>query len=347
MQTKYVILSGVLILAATAGMVHSTHGKTGIAGATPATTPLNERRLVVAPGLVEPLSEEVKIGSELDGKLRQVMVDEGDRVARGQVIAVLENADYAARVELAKADVAERQAALERLLNGSRTEERREADAAVHEARAVLDTASAEWERRRTLLDQGAISRTEFDTAEREYRVAQARLEATRQHFALVDATARPDDRLRAEAEVRAAEAGLANAQALFEKTVVRSPIDAVVLRRYRKTGESVIAKDETPIVSLGSTGRLRVRVDVDETDVNRLRAGQPAWVRADAYGDRRFTGHVVRIGQILGPKNIATDRATEKLDTKILETLVELDPGQAIPVGLRVDAYIQVDSRR
>jgi HlyD family secretion protein len=346
MQTKYVILSGVLILAATAVMVHSTHGKTGIALASPAATPVNDRRLVVAPGLVEPLSEEVKIGSELDGKLRQVMVDEGDRVASGQVIAVLENADYAARVELAKADLAERKAALERLLNGARPEERRQADAAVSETHAVLDTASAEWERRRTLLDQGAISHTEFDTVEREYRVAQARLEAAQQHFALIDAAARSDDRMRAEAEIRAAEASLSNAQALFEKTVIRSPIDAMVLRRYRKTGESVIAKDETPIVSLGSTGRLRVRVDVDETDVNRLREGQPAWVRADAYGDRRFTGRVVRIGQILGPKNIATDRATEKLDTKILETLVELDPGQRIPVGLRVDAYIQVDSR-
>ena len=147
-------------------------------------------------------------------------------------------------------------------------------------------------------------------------------------------------------AEIRAAEASLSNAQALFEKTIVRSPLDAVVLRRYRKTGESVIAKDETPIVSLGATSRLRVRVDVDETDVNRLREGQKAWVRADAYGDRRFTGRVVRIGQILGPKNISTDRAAEKLDAKILETLVELDPGQTIPVGLRVDAYIQVDSR-
>jgi len=346
MQTKHVILSGALILAVTAVVVHSTYGKMAIPPAPPATASVNDRQMVVAPGLVEPTGEQVKIGSELDGKLRQVMVDEGDRVQRGQVIAVLENADYQARVDLAQADLAERRAALERLLNGSRAEERREADASVREARAVLDTASAEWERRRTLLDEGAISRTEFDAVEREFRVAQARLEAAQQHFALIDAAARPDDRLRAEAEIRAAEAGLANAQALLEKTIVRSPLDGVVLRRFRKTGESVIAKDETPIVSLGAAGRLRVRVDVDETDVNRLRVGQPTWVSADAYGDRRFTGHVVRIGQELGPKNISTDRATEKLDTKILETLVELDPGQSIPIGLRVDAYIQTGQR-
>ncbi|HUI54502.1 MAG TPA: efflux RND transporter periplasmic adaptor subunit [Bryobacteraceae bacterium] len=345
MQSKYVIIFGTALMAVTAGVLRSRH-TLETAPATVAAAPVESRTTIVAPGLVEPSSEEVRIGSELDGKLRVVNVDEGDRVARGQVIAVLENADYAARVELAKANLAERQAALERLLNGSRTEERREAAASVREAAAVLDSATAEWDRRKTLLTQGAISKTEFDSAEREYRVAQARLEAANEHFRLVDAAARQDDRMRAEAEVEAAQAERSNAEALLEKTIVRSPIDGVVLRRYRKTGESVIAKDETPIVSLGATGRLRVRVDVDETDVDHLRVGQAAWVRADAYGDRRFTGRVVRIGQELGPKNVQTDRATEKKDTKILETLLELDPGQKLPVGLRVDCYIQRDSR-
>jgi HlyD family secretion protein len=341
MQRKYVILSGIVLMAVTAGAVRSLHQKPDAPTAAAATPPA-ERRLVVAPGLIEPASEEVKVGSELDGKLRRVFVDEGETVRRGEVLAILENADYQARVDLAEARLAEQQASLDRLLNGSRTEERREAEAEMHEARAVLDTATDEYQRRRSLLSEGAISRTEFDTAEREYRVADARLEAARQHYALVNASARPDDRARAEAAIAAARAELANARALLEKTVTRSPLDGVVLRRYRKTGESVIAKDETPIVSLGSTGRLRVRVDVDETDVNRLAVGEPAWVSADAYGDRKFTGHVIRIGEILGPKNVRTDRATEKQDIKILETLVELDPGQHIPVGLRVDAYIQ-----
>ena len=346
MQSKYFVLSGIVLMGIGAGVLRSWHAKPDIETAAAAATPPAERRMVVAPGLVEPSSEELKIGSELDGKLRQVRVDEGDRVRRGEAIATLENADYQARVNLAAARLAGQQAGLERLLNGSRAEERREAEAAMREARAVLDTATAEWERRRSLLTEGAVSKTEFDAAEREYRVAGARLEAARQHYALVDAAARPDDRQRAEAEIDAARAELANARALLEKTVIRSPIDGVVLRRYRKTGESVIAKDETPIMSLGSTSRLRVRVDVDETDVNRLRVGEAAWVRADAYGERKFPGRVVRIGQILGPKNVRTDRSTEKLDTKILETLIELEPGQQIPVGLRVDAYIQAEAR-
>jgi hypothetical protein len=83
------------------------------------------------------------------------------------------------------------------------------------------------------------------------------------------------------------------------------------------------------------------VRVDVDETDVGKVHVGQKAYVTADAFGRQKFWGHVVRVGQQLGPKNIRTDEPTERVDTKILETLVELDPGAELPDGLRVDAFI------
>jgi HlyD family secretion protein len=88
----------------------------------------------------------------------------------------------------------------------------------------------------------------------------------------------------------------------------------------------------------------LRVRVDVDETDVSKVQVGQRADVTADAYGTKKFWGHVVRLGQQLGPKNVRTDEPTARVDTKILETLVELDPGAQLPDGLRVDAYIVPD---
>ncbi|MBI4910922.1 MAG: HlyD family secretion protein [Acidobacteria bacterium] len=297
--------------------------------------------MVVAAGRVEPVSEEVKIGSELDGRLKQVMVDEGGPVRRGQVIAVLDNGDSVARVALAKAELAEKQAALERLLNGTRQEERREARAGIREAEAVLEAASAERERRQTLLQRGAISRSEFSSFDREYQVALARVEAAKERHAVVDAPARNDDRMRAEADIARARAHIQEVEAALEKTVIRSPINGVVLRRYLKTGESVSTNANTPIVSLGDTSRLRVRADIDETDVARIRVGQPAYVMADAYGKQRFAGHVSRIGQALGRKNVRTDEPTERIDTKILETLIDLDPGQQLPVGLRVDTYI------
>lgn len=299
-------------------------------------------RLIVAAGRVEPVSEEIKVGSELDGRLRRVFVKEGQQVARGQVLAELENSDFKARVDLARAILAQREATLDRLRNGARVEDKRRASAEVREGEAVLDNAQIERHRRESLLTRGAISRFEFDAADREYRVAKARLEAVRERNAVVEDETRPEDLRKAEAEVASAEAQLAEAQALLEKTILRSPVSGVVLRKKLKAGESVSSKGDPPVVTLGDTSKLRVRVDVDENDVARLRQGQKAWVTASAYGDRRFTGHIVEIGQILGRKNVRTDEPSERVDTKILETLVELDPGQRIPVGLRVDAFIE-----
>lgn len=88
----------------------------------------------------------------------------------------------------------------------------------------------------------------------------------------------------------------------------------------------------------------VHVRVDVDETDVSKVNVGQRVDVTADAYGKQKFWGHVVRVGQQLGPKNVRTDDPTKRVDTKILETLVELDPGSHLPDGLRVDAFIVPD---
>lgn len=330
------------LIAATGLVVFSKANVDGKAKAVPVAPVAAAPRQVVAAGVVEPVSEEVKIGSEIDGKLKAVLVKEGSRVSRGQVIAVLENGDAAARVELAKAGLAEREAALARLLNGSRLEERREARAGIREAEAVLETARAERARREMLLEKGAISRTEFDIVDREYRVAQARLEAARERSAFVDADARQDERMRAEAEVLSARARIREAEAFLEKTLIRSPLNGVVLRRYLQSGESVSTSVNTPIVALGDTSRLRVRADVDETDVARIALGQTAYVRADAFGDRKFAGKIVEIGQTLGRKNVRTDAPTERVDTKILETLIELNAGETLPVGLRVDAYVE-----
>jgi HlyD family secretion protein len=71
------------------------------------------------------------------------------------------------------------------------------------------------------------------------------------------------------------------------------------------------------------------------------VHVGQTAWVTADAYGERRFAGRVIRVGEMLGRKNVRTDDPAEKVDTKVLETLVELDEGTRLPIGLRVDAFL------
>jgi len=302
--------------------------------------------LIAGPGRVEPYSEDIKIGSELSGRLKTVFVEEGDAIHRGQVLAELENADYLAEVESAKASVVAKEAALRKVVNGARRQERDEAWSSVDEAKAVMENAQSEAHRRQELFAAGVISREELDRYASEADVAKAKHEAAVQQHSLVDDHAREEDQSLAEADLQLAKAQLEEAQARYEKTFIRSPIDGTVLRKHHRSGESVSNSSTVPdpVLTIGDRKTLRVRVDVDETDVSKVHIGQKAYVTADAYGKQKFWGRVVRVGQQLGPKNVRTDEPTEKVDTKILETLVELDPDSQLPDGLRVDAFIVPD---
>ena len=311
-----------------------------------AAQPFTEPFLVAGPGRVEPLSENIQIGSELSGKIKSVNVEEGDTVRQGQVLAVLQNDDYRAEVLSAGAQVLAKEATLRKVVNGARTQERSEALSTVRAAEAVMNNARAEMDRRQKLFDAGVISRDEFERYAREYDVAKANYQENVEHHSLVDDHAREEDRSFAEADLQLARAQLEQARARYEKTLIKSPINGTVLRKHHRNGESVSNSSTVPdpILTVGDKDVLRVRMDVDENDVNKVRVGQKAYVTADAYGKQQFWGQVVRVGELLGPKNVRTDEPTEHVDKKILETLVELDKGVQLPVGLRVDSYIVGD---
>jgi HlyD family secretion protein len=296
---------------------------------------------VAGAGRVEPLSESIRVGSEIPGKIRAVLVKEGDLVRASQTIAVLENESYRAELESAEAAVAQREAELRRIVNGARSEERREAEATLDGATVIADAALRELDRRRPLYELGAISREELEHAERNYQVAVSHRREAAEKRALIDGDAREEDRSMAEAALAYARARTSAAAAMLEKAVVKAPIAGVILRKHVNAGEQVSDKGDTPIVTIGDLSTLRVRVDVDEIDVGKLHVGQKAYVTADAFPGTKFWGRVVRVGRMIGPKNVFTDQPAERVDTKVLQTLIEFDDAADLPVGLRVDAMI------
>lgn len=302
------------------------------------------RTRIAALGRVEPRSEERHVAAAMAGRLASVAVDEGDAVAQGEVLATLENADQEARVRVAEAALAVAQASLDRVRNGPRPAEREEAAAQVREAEAMLALAERELRRQRGLAERAISSAQELDEASNKHAVAVARLARAQQHREVIDSPPRADELARAQAEVALAEARLAEARAVLEKSLVRSPVPGVVLRKLRHAGEQVTELGDTPIVVVGDTSRLRVRAEVDEADIALVRLGQGAYVQADAYGSRRFTGRVVRIGSLMGRKSLRNEQPAERVDTRVLEVLMDLEPGTALPVGLRVDAYLALE---
>lgn len=307
----------------------------------PVKADIKAQQTVAAAGLIEPMSEEIQLGAEIAGTLLSVTVEEGDLVKQGQVIAVIDNKDYLAQVAAAEARLYQKKVELTRLLNGARSEERREAEAAVQLAKTVLEHSLKEKERRQKLYAGGVISLEETDRAEREYDVATARLAAAQEHFNLIDNDAREEDRQHAEAEVKLQQAQLAEAKARLSKTIICSPLSGTVLKKYIQAGE-LIAPGSV-IITVGDLSVLHVRADIDETDINKVSIGQSAHVVADAFPNKKFPGQIIRLSNSLGKKHVRTERPGERLDTKVLEALLKLDTGANLPVGLRVDVFIDV----
>ncbi len=352
MKKSYLLIATLAVLALSAAAFSfksQPHVAAASKVATNPATALAGTAYVAGPGRVEPVTEDIKVGSELSGKLKQVPVEEGDQVHAGQIVAEVENADFRAAIASAQATVHQREADLRKVINGARLQERRESSATVEQYKAVMENARAEMQRRDQLFAVGVVSREEQERYRRQYQVALANFNEASEHHALIDDKPREEDRSAAESALALAQAQLAEAQAHYEKTLIRSPIDGVVLRKHHRLGESVSNSSTVPdpIVTIGDNAVLRVRMDVDETDVAKVQVGQPAWVTADAYGQQKFPGRVIRVGKELGRKNVRTDDPTERIDTKILEALIQLNPGTQIPVGLRVDAYVDTAATR
>jgi HlyD family secretion protein len=298
-----------------------------------------EPALVAGPGRVEPISEQVAVAARLADVITSIRVTEGERLHPGQIIATLDDTEYQAQVSAAAARLRRGQSEFQRLINGPRVPERRASEAAVSEARAVLKNTEITLERQRMLFGDGLIAREQVERAEREYQVAKAQMEAVVEQHSLLVGEPREEDRIAAESTVVLAQAQLDEERARLAKTVIRAPVAGIVLRVHQRPGE--IARTELPIVTLADDSKLRVRMEVDETDIGLIRPGQAAYVTAPAYPQRRFRGVVGRISNVLGRKAIRTDAPGERLDMEVLETLIELDDGERLPLGLRVDAFI------
>ena len=298
---------------------------------------------ISGPGLVEPRSEIINVGIETSGMIRSICVEEGDHVEKGQLLAWLSNDENKAQVAIAEAELKKSKAELDEQLNGSRPEEIEEARANVKEMSTNADYAKLQMARQTRLHGIEALSARELEVAEREFKTYEAKLSSTKQHLALLEAGSRKEEIVKAEAALASAAASLEEAKATLEKTCVKAPINGVVLRNYHRPGETVTlySTSPDPLFALGDMSSLRVRVEIDEADVAKLKQGAKAYVAAKAFPGKRFQGKVIKSSQILGRKHVFTGEPQEFSDTRILETIIELDSGSRLPVGLRVDAFI------
>lgn len=306
------------------------------------TGPQSAETPLVVPGVIEAASDPVSLSFEQSGRVVEVLVDEGDHVVSGQVVARLDDRLARARVRQAEAALASARARRDLSVRGARAEEIRALEAEVRAADAMARERTRTAERARMLLGAGAGTAADRDGAEDAAAVAGANREGADARLALLRRGTRTESRREAAAAVAAAEAALEEANVSLDQTVLRAPRDGIVLRRYVEPGEHVAQMPPSVVVTMADLTQLRVRAEVDEADVGRVFAGQRGYATADAFGARRFSGRIVHITAELGRKVLRAEEPRARADTKVLEVLLALDHPEQLPLGLRVDVRLQ-----
>ena len=247
----------------------------------------------------------VTLSARIQERLAEVLVDQGDAVRSGQLVARLDDGELRQQVDLAVATLAAAGAAAERVgVDESR-------------ARAVEERAGTDLKRVGDLLRDKVSSVADLDKATERMRVAEAEVRSARA------AT------LEARQQVRVAEASLAYHRERLAFTRIVSPLDGLVIRRDRDPGGIVLPGSS--ILQLVATNELWVSAWIDETSAGAVQPGQPATLRFHSDGTREIPGKVARISR-------ETDRETR-------EFLVDIAPRQLPPnwtVGQRADVFIQ-----
>lgn len=302
-----------------------------------------------ASGYVE--ATEVRVAPEVGGRVLELSVSEGDRVAAGALIARLDTADAQLAIRRAEADRAQADAQLKLLQAGARAEDVRQAraqvDSAQAEVRAIeseLQSASADLERFEALLQADAGSRKQRDDAATRREVASARLAGARDRaraateaLARLRAGTRPEEIAVAKARVAASDAQIATLQKGAADAVLVAPVGGVVTARLVDPGEIVAPR--APVVVLTDLDHAWANVYVDEPVVPRLRLGQKVPLVTDA--GQRLEGTITFISPKaeFTPRNVQTADERSKLVYRIKVTADNRDG--ILKPGMPVEAEI------
>ena len=211
------------------------------------------------------------------------------RWLQGDVLLRIDDREYRHEVALARADLQMAEAKLQRLINGARSEERREAEALWKAKAAELERARLQWNRVRQLREQSAVTEQEADNQRMDVSSLEAAVDAAQARYELLQAPARPDEVLMAEAAIDAAQAKLEVAQLQLSRTQLTSPVAGQILSINTRVGELVGPDTPDPAIVVADTGRYRVRAFVEEYDAPRVRTGMTVDVTADGIPDRVF----------------------------------------------------------
>jgi HlyD family secretion protein len=284
---------------------------------------------------------EVNAGFKYPGRIAELPVKEGQRIKKGDRMAVLESADIEPQVTQSRAFLSEARTKLEELRAGARPQEIEQAKANVGFAEAEFNKARKDFERAEYLFKNGAISAQNMDAARKSYDSAASQHQKALEALSLIKEGPRKEQITAAEQRVIQAEAGLKSIEERLKDTVIDAPVSGVILRKNVEAGDTIATG--VPVCTIGDLENPWVKVYVKEDKLGLLKLGQKADIRVDSYPGKLYEGMVTYISSEaeFTPKNVQTQEERVKLvfgvKVSVKNLNNELKPGMPADVKINL----------
>jgi HlyD family secretion protein len=289
---------------------------------------------------------EVDLAFNDSQRIVKVLVQEGDRVRKGQVLALLDTGRLIPQLDQARAQAGSQAAVVQRLHNGSRPQEIAQARANLALARADARQARDSYVRVKDVFQTSggrAVSRQDLDNAKAQWDVAEARVAVNRKALELAVIGPRKEDIAQAEAMLEADQANVALLKQELADATLRAPLDAVVRSRIAEPGD--MASPQKTAFTLAITDPKWVRAYVSETQLGLVHSGMAASVQVDSFPNRRFAGWVGFVSPVaeFTPKTVETPDLRSSL---VYEVRVFVkDPDDDLRLGMPATVYLPLES--
>jgi HlyD family secretion protein len=295
-------------------------------------------------GIIEASSENIAIATNIAGVVRELYVKQGSVVKTGDPLFMVDNRVLSAELKVRESELATARQNVAWLESLPRPEDVSAREAELRAAQSTLADARKQYDQAVAVKDGGAMSDEEFSRRKSALEVADARVSQAEAQLALVRAgTWKPELDI-ARAKVTEAQARLDSTRTEVERLTVRSPIDGEVLQRNIRVGEFAQAGAlSTPLLVVGNTETLAVRVDIDENDAWRFSDKSPA--RAFVRGNSQLAvdlqfGH---LEPYVVPKRSLTGESTERVDTRVMQVVYTFERSKLpVLVGQMMDVFIE-----
>jgi HlyD family secretion protein len=285
---------------------------------------------VVATGKVTPITK-VEVKSKASGIVKKLLVDAGDKVRKGQLLAQLDKEEIEAQVEQSRAAA---QAAEASLTSSEADYERAKVDAEGPEV-PLLKRA---YERAIGMAKEGVVSTSALEDAQKNYELA-----LNKQNVSKAQATVLKARIAQSQGQLAQDRANLKQLEEQLSYTDIESPIDGVVLSRDVEMGDAVssilvLGSSATLVMTLGDTSSVYVKGKVDESDIGKVYLGQPARIKVESFKDKTFNGVVTKIS----PMGVEKDNVTT------FEVRVSINnPGGELKAEMTANAEIILEEHK